>query len=1025
MTHRLISVLVVLSASLGAPPSHAQTLVRDINTQSGSANVGSNPMGLRYAGGYAYFSAFQPATAFEPWRTDGTTIGTLRLGDLVPGPIDSAPGEFAELPSGDVLFAANGFGIGRELWRSDGTPGGTQVLADVHPGLASSSPVRLAPFLGQIAFIASNDVQGPALWRSDGTTAGTARIFDLGAAGAVFDDAVELVVIGTELYFTVSFGGTDWQLWKSGGSTATTVAVTPSPSSTWFPGGLIALNGKLLFTAESPNGRTLWSSDGTAAGTQVVLPPPLPGGFVDSVAPYLGTIGSTLFFAGRDGFGVEPWRTDGTAAGTTRLADLAIFGNDSRPRPLGSTGAKVVFSASTSMGGREPWVTDGTMAGTVPLGDLNPAGDSIDATSNPSLSLGPIVYFSAATPAQGRELWRTDGTPLGTTFVADLVAGPGGSEPSDLAPNPSGGILFAADAGAIGRELWASDGTAAGTVVLKDLAAPTGTGSSQPLLVTRVLDEVFFHATDGTTSALWKSDGTFTGTVQVHGPTAATTPTFPLWLTPVEDRLFFNGTVAAAGAEPWISDGTPSGTFTLGDLRPGSIGSNPLEPARVGDRIFFTADDGAVGRELWVSDGTVAGTTLVADLRPGSEASWPMRLTAVDEFVYFNADVPGAGREPWRSDGTAAGTVMLGDLLPGPTSSHSGSEFVEYQGLVYFAGVDALHGVELWRTDGTAAGTRFVGDAIPGTVGPTPRSFARLGDALLFQGDHPTLPGVHPWVTDGTAAGTRLLLPNPTSGFTIAPNSTFAVLAGDVALFTAHDQGANDMIWRTDGTPAGTTLVSAPSLTGTIWELGPLASGPNAIFRGHDFSNGAEPWTSDGTAGGTTPLLDVAPGSAGSGATRFERAGKYVFFAADDGSHGIELHAFPVAAAGDYVSESLGGGCAGSSGVVPSVAVQGTPIVGAAFGIQLQGAAPSAFSLLFIGLEVVDLDAGAGCRLHVDGPLAVGLTTNGAGGISIGYVPVAALVGLPAVIQFAVSDAGGALSGIASLSDGYELVFGL
>ena len=82
------------------------------------------------------------------------------------------------------------------------------------------------------------------------------------------------------------------------------------------------MNGTLFFTAnDGTNGRELWKSDGTAAGTVLVkdiqpgqrqLEPRQPDGR-----------GRPLFFAADDGTnGEELWRSDGTAAGTVLVKDI-------------------------------------------------------------------------------------------------------------------------------------------------------------------------------------------------------------------------------------------------------------------------------------------------------------------------------------------------------------------------------------------------------------------------------------------------------------------------------------------------------------------------------------------------------------------------------------------------------------------------------------------------------------------------------------------------------------------------------
>jgi ELWxxDGT repeat protein len=89
---------------------------------------------------------------------------------------------------------------------------------------------------------------------------------------------------------------------------------------------------------------------------------------------------------------------------------------------------------------------------------------------------GSIVYFAAPDAPHGRELWRTDGTDEGTALVRDIVPGPAGSHPRELAAWGDR-LVFTACDGA-GCEPWTSDGTEDGTSRYADLVP--GPLSSDP-----------------------------------------------------------------------------------------------------------------------------------------------------------------------------------------------------------------------------------------------------------------------------------------------------------------------------------------------------------------------------------------------------------------------------------------------------------------------------------------------------------------------------------------------------------------
>ena len=62
------------------------------------------------------------------------------------------------------------------------------------------------------------------------------------------------------------------------------------------------------------------------------------------------------------------------------------------------------------------------------------------------------------------------------------------------------------------------------------------------------------------------------------------------------------------------------------------------------------------------------------------------------------------------------------------------------------------------------------------------------------------------WVSDGTPAGTVLVSDIKPSGFR-PYSATYLGTLGDIVFFFADDRAHGRELWRTDGTPAGTWLV--------------------------------------------------------------------------------------------------------------------------------------------------------------------------------------------------------------------------
>jgi len=84
-------------------------------------------------------------------------------------------------------------------------------------------------------------------------------------------------------------------------------------------------------------------------------------------------LGNNLLFTADDGVvGAELWITDGTEAGTQLLLDINPGTASSTIKFLASFNNMVYFLAKTDAKGHEIWVSDGTAAGTKLLKDINP-----------------------------------------------------------------------------------------------------------------------------------------------------------------------------------------------------------------------------------------------------------------------------------------------------------------------------------------------------------------------------------------------------------------------------------------------------------------------------------------------------------------------------------------------------------------------------------------------------------------------------------------------------------------------------
>jgi ELWxxDGT repeat protein len=396
-------------------------------------------------------------------------------------------------------------------------------------------------------------------------------------------------------------------------------------------------------------------------------------------------------------------------------------------------------------------------------------------------------------------------------------------------------------------------------------------------------------------------------------------------LTNVNGTLYFAAYHEASGSELWKSDGTAAGTTLVKDLAPGSAGSYPQQLTNVKGTLYFVA-----GNDLYKTDGTATGM-----VRLKSFSAPPAWLTAVGSTLYFAANNGVSGTELWKSNGTAAGTTLVKDLVPAGEAKPS--QLLNAGGILYFSAAGGLY-----KSNGTAAGTvRVKSFAVP------LRELTYLNGQVYFT-DQDDL-----WKTDGTRAGTTVVkaFPRWQSGehtWSSAEPRQFTLSGGKLFFITTLDYNLLQL-WKSDGTPAGTTAittlesVSVPTVSnlvdvgGTLYYAFSVGINDESLYKtdgttvtlvksfgyglpdvrgltnvngqlyfaaGMDpagdpegYDRGVELWTSDGTPDGTYLLANINPdlnGSAeGSYPAQLTDLKGVLYFSANNGSRGRELWAYP------------------------------------------------------------------------------------------------------------------------------------
>jgi ELWxxDGT repeat protein len=315
--------------------------------------------------------------------------------------------------------------------------------------------------------------------------------------------------------------------------------------------------------------------------------------------------------------------------------------------------------------------------------------------------------------------------------------------------------------------------------------------------------------------------------------------------------------------ELWVTDGTATGTTVVKDINLGPQGSDPWPLVSTRGLLYFSANDGVHGTELWKTDGTAAGTSMVRDLEWNSSEQRPSNMTALGNNLLFRATTPATGRELWKYDAVTGQAQLVKDLLTGTASSFyfdAPQQFTVSGPYLYLSAYNGSPS-SLWRTDGTTAGTVLLQNA-SGIPNINDHNFlVPFNGGLLFARNKEL------WRTDGSP-GNTLKLSNADTYPDVAVLQT-------TAIFTAPLNSSRSVVYRTNGTAAGTGPVVSSGVTTEANQLVEAVNG-NAFFLG-GVSAGTELWKTNGTAAGTSLVKNLSGGAGSSSQLLPVSAGNRLF----------------------------------------------------------------------------------------------------------------------------------------------------
>jgi uncharacterized repeat protein (TIGR02059 family) len=381
---------IELSITRVAGGGATTTMVKDIWPGSPSGIASYASMALLDSG-KLLFSGNDGISGSEPWISDGTEAGTVRLADLSAQAGGSTPDAFTAFGhlaafTATLSPSADSY-LGRELVVTDGTAAGTKTF-DVNPGSASSYPQMLGHIGDTLYFsadVTTNGTTTRALFSTDGSA--VSRLVDISAGAALLGSS------GNKTFFSISDAEHGAELWMADAAKGTIGLVKDI-----LPGTGSGLSGdvhgfmvgdKLVFQAyTAASNQALFISDGSAAGTLQL------GGTLSANQVF----GNMLVY----GDGTKVYGLDASAA---QPAKVELTSGTSALGKIQADADQAFFSLANG----DLYATNGTANGTVALAH--------DVRAFKVVAENALYFIAQVTGGTGYGLNYSDGTAAGTYFV--------------------------------------------------------------------------------------------------------------------------------------------------------------------------------------------------------------------------------------------------------------------------------------------------------------------------------------------------------------------------------------------------------------------------------------------------------------------------------------------------------------------------------------------------------------------------------------------------------------------------------
>lgn len=656
---------------------------------------------------------------------------------------------------------------------------------------SKGQPIRLN---GYVYFSATKgNTTNPSLWRTNGTLAGTQEI-PLCDGSVCYFDPRNLTQAGNRVFFTARNSNYE----EAVISVDSTGAIKTFKSTYLMQGPLPYDTGVIIQASEG-----VWFLSGTSDSDYQIKSESSEFGAVE-----IASIGNKLVLAS-----AELFIADNRGKGTPFRIKVGSIGFMGSPRELTVLNGKLYYVADIHEANGSLSVRLFELENLSQPKEIYNFGSGEDpklkivgAKGNKMLlflhdrALGPLTQYPAT-------VWVSDGTTAGTTQISEAAT------PSYYWDQftwlwTERELLFAGYSPKTGFELWRSDATRDGTLLAKDIGYGLPDEHDGLLWAdehaiyyfikhSQYVDEPHSSGFRWTTE-LWKTDAKSMQSTSLgswpYGQVPSTTKVMQ-----ASNGLYFQLDTNVTEMDTLVFLNTATGQLTTIAANAAFCdrGGYPTTQS-LGNRVFYQIrkQEDPQTCELWSSDGTVEGNNKLSALAN----AYLSTATAFNGTLYL-ATAPSVVNEQvnpavlYQTDGTEAGTK------PVLTLPSEGLNVVWINRIV-----STSKGLFMVLLDNSSTRLTFWDQQSLHHVMDIPvyAAFAAFRTGLAFSVDEKV------YYSEGTPGSTSLLLTLPAiraeePGY----NHITTIDNRQNLLFTSRDEHGDIRLWRSDGTPAGTSVIGS------------------------------------------------------------------------------------------------------------------------------------------------------------------------------------------------------------------------